>query len=255
MLLRDKSGIVFGVANKRSIAYACAKSASSHGARLILTYQNERLEKGTRQLAESLPNEAIALPCDVGDDEHLDAAFATIADHMPRVDVAVHSIAFAKREELEGRFVETSRDGWRVALDVSAYSLAALAKRLEPLMPSGGSLVTMSYLGGLRVMPHYNVMGPAKAALESTVRYLAADLGPRGIRVNAVSAGPIRTLAASGIAGFSRILDVAKEKNPLQRNVTADEVGDATLFLLSGLSSGVTGTTLWVDGGYHIQAL
>jgi enoyl-[acyl-carrier protein] reductase I len=255
MLLQDKSGIIFGVANKRSIAFGCARSASEQGARLILTYQNERLEAGTRQLADSLPNEAITMKCDVGSEASLDEAFAEIQEHMPVVDFGVHSIAYADRDELAGRYSKTSRDGWAKALEVSAFSFTAVAHRLEPLMTNGGSLVTMTYFGSEKVLPHYNVMGPAKAALECSVRYLAADLGPRGIRVNAVSAGAIRTLAASGVAGFSQFLDIAKEKAPLGRNTTPSEVGDATVFLISDLSRGVTGTTLWVDGGYHIMAL
>ncbi len=255
MLLKDKSGVVFGVANKRSIAYACARSASAQGARLILTYQNERLEKATKELADALPNEAIALECDVSDEAALDGAFAQIADHMPQVDFGVHSIAFAPREELEGRFTDTTRAGWTKALDVSAYSMTAITRRMEALMPEGGSLVTMTYFGSEKVMPRYNVMGPAKAALEASVRYLAADLGPKGIRVNAISAGPIRTLAASGVSGFSQFLDIAKEKSPLRRNTSADEVGDAVVFLASPLSRGITGTTMWVDCGYHIMAL
>ena len=255
MLLQGKSGIVFGVANKRSIAYACAQSASAQGATLILTYQNERVEKTVKELADNLPNEAIAIPCDVGTEAGLDAAFEQIADHMPNPHFGVHSIAFAPREELEGRFCDTTRDGWNTALDVSAYSFTSLARRMEPLMTEGGSLVTMTYFGSEKVMPHYNVMGPAKAALVASVRYLAADMGPNNIRINAVSAGPIRTLAASGVSGFSQFLDIAREKAPLRRNTSRDEVGDATVFLVSDLSRGVTGTTLWVDCGYQIMAL
>ncbi len=255
MLLKDKSGIVFGVANKRSIAAACARSASAQGARLILTYQNERVEAAAHKLAESLPSEAIALKCDVGTEEGIVEAFAQIEEHMPEVDFGVHSIAFAPREELDGRFADTTRAGWTTALDISAYSFTSVARQLDKLMPNGGSLVTMTYFGSEKVMPHYNVMGPAKAALEASVRYLAADLGPNGIRVNAVSAGPIRTLAASGVAGFSQFLDIAKEKAPLRRNTSPEEVGDATVFLASDLSRGITGTTLWVDCGYHIMAL
>ena len=255
MLLQGKSGVVLGIANKRSIAHACALAASSAGARLVLTYQNERLEKGVRELAAAMPGEALAVQCDVGDDAALDRSVVEIEELMPRIDFVIHSIAFANRDELEGRFSDTTRGGWNMALDVSAYSLVAVARRLAPLMTEGGSVVTMSYLGGERVMPHYNVMGTAKAALESAVRYLAADLGPEGVRVNAVSAGPIRTLAASGIAGFNQILDVAKAKSPLRRNATQTEVADATLFLLSDLSRAITGTTLFVDCGYHIMAV
>ncbi|HTE04667.1 MAG TPA: SDR family oxidoreductase, partial [Planctomycetota bacterium] len=195
---------------------------------------------------------AIALPCDVGSDAALDAAFVAIAAHMPRVDFAVHSIAFAQKEELEGEFVSTTRQGFSVAHEISSYSLTAIAQRLLPLMPEGGALVTMTYLGAVRVVPHYNVMGLAKASLEASVRYLAADLGPRGIRVNAVSAGPIRTLAASGISDFQSVLAVARARAPLRRNTDAAEVADATVFLVSDLSRGITGDVIHVDGGFHI---
>jgi enoyl-[acyl-carrier protein] reductase I len=202
-----------------------------------------------------LPNEAIALECDVSSDEAMEGAFESIGEHMPVVHFGVHSIAFANRDELEGRFSKTSRAGWNMALDVSAFSLTAIAHRIEPLMSEGGSLITMTYFGAEKVLPHYNVMGPAKAALESSVRYLAADMGPKGIRVNAISAGPVRTLAASGVSGFSTFLDIAKEKAPLRRNTSQAEVGDGAVFLMSDLSRGVTGTTLWVDCGYHIMAM
>lgn len=255
MLLEGKTGVVLGVANKRSIAFSCAKVASEHGAKLILTCQNERLHETTLKLAKSLPGEAEVIICDVGSDASLDAAAAAVTALSPELAFVVHSVAFANREELEGNFAETSREGWKTALDVSAYSLAAVTRRFAPLMINGGSIVTMSYLGALRVMPHYNVMGPAKAALEASVRYLAHDYGPQGVRVNAVSAGPIRTLAASGITGFSRILDIAAQRSPLKRNTTAEEVADATLFLLCHYSRGITGTTLWVDSGYHCMGL
>jgi len=251
-MLKGRNGIIFGVANKRSIAFACAQAAAAQGARLILTYQGERLAEGCRELAASLPGGAIALPCDVGSDAALDAAFVAIAAHMPRVDFAVHSIAFAQKEELEGEFVSTTRQGFSVAHEISSYSLTAIAQRLLPLMPEGGALVTMTYLGAVRVVPHYNVMGLAKASLEASVRYLAADLGPRGIRVNAVSAGPIRTLAASGISDFQSVLAVARARAPLRRNTDAAEVADATVFLVSDLSRGITGDVIHVDGGFHI---
>jgi len=254
MLLKGRNGIIFGVANKRSIAFACAQAAAEQGARVILTYQGERLAEGVRELAAGLPNGAIALPCDVGSDAALDEAFVAITKEMPSVDFAVHSLAFAQREELEGEFVQTSRAGFAIAHEISAYSLAAIAQRLLPLMPNGGALVTMSYLGAVRVVPHYNVMGVAKAALEASVRYLAADLGPRNIRVNAISAGPIRTLAASGISDFSTVLTLAKTRSPLRRGIEASEVGDAAVFLVSDLSRAITGDVLYVDGGFHITS-
>jgi enoyl-[acyl-carrier protein] reductase I len=253
-MLAGRNGIIFGVANKRSIAFACAQAAAAQGARLILTYQGDRLAEGCKELAASLPGGAIALPCDVGSDATLDAAFAAIGAQMPKVDFAVHSIAFAQREELEGDFVATSRKGFAVAHEISSYSFTAIAQRLLPLMPEGGSLVTMTYLGAERVVPHYNVMGLAKASLEASVRYLAADLGPRNIRVNAVSAGPIRTLAASGISDFSSVLELARTRSPLRRNTDAAEVADATVFLVSNLSRGITGDVLHVDGGFHATA-
>jgi enoyl-[acyl-carrier protein] reductase I len=257
-MLAGRNGVIFGVANKRSIAWACAQAAAANGARLVLTYQGDRLAEGVQQLADTLPHGAVSMPCDVSMDAGIDEFFVRLRDHMPEVDFAVHSIAFAKAEELEGSYVDTSREGFRVAHEVSCYSLTALAQRLAPMMERGGhggSLVTMSYLGGERVVPHYNVMGVAKAALESSVRYLAADLGPRKIRVNAVSAGPLRTVAAMGIGDFSQILALNKSRAPLRRNIEASEVGDATVFLLSDLSRGITGQVLFVDAGFGITAL
>ena len=254
-LLEGKAGVVFGVANKRSIAWACAQSAAAQGARLILTYQGERLREGAEELAAKLPGEARALPCDVGSEQALDEGFVAIGELMPRVDFAVHSIAYADKQELEGEYLTTSREGFQRALEISAYSFTALARRLSPLMTAGGSLVTMSYLGAGMVVPHYNVMGVAKVALEASVRYLAADLGPRQIRVNAISAGPIRTLAASAVGDFGTILDLHKARAPLRRNVEGAEIGDATSFLVSDLARGVTGCVLFVDGGFHITAL
>ncbi|MED5330795.1 MAG: enoyl-ACP reductase [Planctomycetota bacterium] len=255
MLLKDKAGIIFGVANKRSIAYACALAASEQGAKLILTYQGDRLAEKVGELAESLPGEAIALPLDVEHDGGINAAFEQIAAHMPVVNFGVHSIAYALREELDGEFLDTSREGYRVAHLVSSWSLTGLARRMTPLMTEGGSIVTMSYMGAEKVVPHYNVMGPAKASLEASVRYLAYDLGPRDIRVNAISPGPIRTLAASGIAGFSKILEFVKERSPLRRNTEPSEVADAVIFLLSDMSKGITGTTLHVDSGFNITVM
>jgi enoyl-[acyl-carrier protein] reductase I len=254
----SRAGVVFGVANKRSIAWACAQAAAANGARLVLTYQGERLAEGVTALAETLPHGALALPCDVGSDEGLDQFFGRLREHMPEVDFAVHSIAFARTEELEGEYLQTSREGFRVAHDISAYSLTAIAQRLAPMIERsgrGGSIVTMTYVGGDRVVPHYNVMGVAKAALESSVRYLAADLGPRKIRVNAVSAGPLRTLAAAGIGDFGQMLEINKARAPLRRNIEAAEVGDATVFLLSDMARGITGQVLFVDAGFNITAL
>jgi enoyl-[acyl-carrier protein] reductase I len=254
-LLDGKSGIVFGVANKRSIAWSCAQSAAAQGARLIVTYQGERLREGAEELAAKLPGGARALPCDVATEAAIDEGFVAIRQHMPRVDFAVHSIAFADKAELEGEYLSTSREGFLQAHEVSSYSLTALARRVVPLMSAGGSLVTMTYLGAGLVVPHYNVMGVAKASLEASMRYLAADLGPKNIRVNAVSSGPIRTLAASAVGDFGTILELHKARAPLRRNVDGAEVGDATAFLVSDLSRGVTGCVLFVDGGFHITAL
>ena len=252
-ILQGKTGIVFGVANKRSLAWACAQSLSQAGMRLALTYMGERMEKAVRELATELPD-ALVLPCDVTRPETIDAVFASLREEFGGLDTVVHAIAFAKREELEGDFYHTSKEGYMLAHEVSAYSLTAIARRALPLMEGRqGTLVTLSYIGGLRVVPNYNIMGIAKAALEASVRYLAHDLGPRGIRVNAISAGPVRTLASSGVSGFSRILDHIAEHAPLRRNITAEEVGDACLFLSGPHSRGITGHILYVDAGYNIM--
>lgn len=253
--LEGKTGIVLGVANKRSLAWACAKALSREGMRLAFTYVGERLEKSVRQLAEELPG-SLVIPCDVTSDEQIDAAMAAVKQEFGHLDTLVHAVAFAKREELSGDFFETSRDGYKIAHEVSAYSLTAVAKRALPLMEGRhGSIVTLSYIGSERVVQNYNVMGIAKAALEASVRYLAHDVGPRGIRVNAISAGPIRTLSASGVAGFNDILDHIASRAPLRRNIDADEVGDTCAFLASDLSRGITGSTIYVDAGYHIMGL
>ena len=252
-LLEGKTGLILGVANKRSLAWGCARSLSKAGMRLAFTYATERLEKNVRDLAEELPG-SICLPCDVTQPEAIDAAFEEIGKEFGGLDALVHAIAFAKREELQGNFFETTKEGYMLAHEVSAYSLTAVARRALPLMKGReGSIVTLSYLGAKRVIPNYNVMGIAKAALEASVRYLAADLGPRGIRVNAISAGPVRTLSASAISGFNSMLDAIEERAPLKRNITADEVGDTCLFLSSELSRGITGSTIYVDAGYHIM--
>jgi len=250
-LLNGKNMLVMGVANERSIAWAIAKSLQSQGARLIITYENERVEERVRKLTETVPD-ALVLPCNVASDEEIEALAARLKDEGVVLHGIAHCIAFAKTEELEGDYVNTSRDGFALAHDISVYSLTAVVQRLYPLMTEGGSIVTMTYLGSQRAVRNYNVMGVAKAALEASVRYLAADLGPRGIRVNAISAGPIRTLAAKGIKDFNSILKQVEEKAPLRRNTEAAEVGDTALFLMSDWARGITGEVIYVDSGYHI---
>jgi len=255
MLLEGKRGVVFGVANKRSLAWAIARRASEEGARLALTYQGERIEENVRELAEGL-NDPPILPCDVSNDQELEAAFSALKAEFGGLDFLVHAVAFARKEELEGEYLNTSREGYKLAQEISSYSLTAMARLAAPLMEGHpASILALTYLGGERVIPHYNVMGVAKAALDMSVRYLAADLGPRGIRVNAISAGPIKTLASAGIRGFSRILEHMREHAPLRRNVDQSEVADSALFLLSDLSRGVTGEILHVDSGYHIVGM
>jgi len=251
MLLEGKRGLVVGIANKRSLAWGIAQSVAREGARLAVTYQGERLEENVRKLAAELTDPVI-LPLDVTKDEELDALRPAIENELGGLDFVIHAVAYALREELDGEFVQTSREGYRIAQDISSYSLTALAQRTVPLMSGGGSIVTLTYLGGERVVPHYNVMGVAKAALEMSVRYLAADLGPRGIRVNAISAGPVKTLAASGVHGISKMLEHHRTNAPLRRNTEQGEVGDAAAFLVSDLARGVTGEIVHVDGGYHV---
>jgi enoyl-[acyl-carrier protein] reductase I len=253
-LLTGTVGLVVGVANKRSIAWAIASAAAAAGARLTLTYQGPRLEENVRDLAASLQDPLVA-PCDVTDDADLDAVFEAITARFGRLDFVVHGVAFADHDDLARPFVETPRAGFAKALDISVYSLVALTKRAQPLMVDGGSVLTLSYLGSERVFPNYNVMGVAKAALEATVRYLASDLGPSNIRVNAVSAGPIKTLAASGISGFSKILETYRGRAPLRRTVDASEVADAAVFLLGPAGRGITGEVLFVDGGFHAMGI
>jgi enoyl-[acyl-carrier protein] reductase I len=255
MTLTGKKGLVLGVANKRSLAWAIAARASEAGAELALTYQGERLEENVRELAATLGRESLILPCDVSSDDQLQALFAAIGPKMGRLDFVVHGAAYAPREALSAPYVQTTREAFRMALDISAYSLVALANGALPLMTAGGSIVTLTYLGAERVLPNYNVMGVAKAALECSVRYLASDLGPLGIRVNAISAGPVKTLAAAGISGFSDILGVYRERAPLRRNTDAGEVGDTGLFLLSDAARGISGEVLYVDGGYHVMGM
>jgi len=251
MLLEGKKGLIIGVANKHSIAWAIAQAAAREGAQMLFSYQNERLRENVEELVQTLPG-ASACVCDVGDDSQIDAMMKQAAETLGRLDFVVHSLAFAPREELSGEFVNTSRQGFATALDVSAYSLVAVARAAMPLMTGGGSIVTLTYLGSERVVPHYNVMGVAKAALEATVRYLAHDLGPKNIRVNAVSAGPIKTLAARGVSGISKMVDHHRAFAPLRRATEQGEVGDTALFLVSPLGRGITGEVIYVDGGYHI---
>ena len=255
MLLEGKTGLILGIANKRSLAWGIAQSVAREGARLAVTYQGERLEENVRELAAGLDRPVI-LPCDVSKDEDLETLAASVKSELGGLDFVVHAVAYAMREELDGEFLNTSREGYRMAQDISSYSLTALARRTAPLMEGrGGSVVTLSYLGGERVVPHYNVMGVAKAALECSVRYLAADLGPKGIRVNAISAGPIKTIAASGVHGISKMLEYHRNNAPLRRNTEQEEVGDAALFFVSRLSRGITGEVLHVDGGFHVMGM
>jgi enoyl-[acyl-carrier protein] reductase I len=254
--LSGKFGLITGVANKRSIAWAIAKALARDGARLALTYQGERLLENVQDLAADLDRPLI-LPCDVTSDDQISDVYREIEREFGGLDFLLHGTAFAPREELARPFVETSREGFRIALDVSAFSLIALARGAAPLMAArgGGSIVTLTYLGADRVFTNYNVMGVAKAALESSVRYLADGLGPQNIRVNAISAGPIKTLAASGISGFSSILQVYRERSPLRRNVELEEVGETGRFLLGPESSAITGEIVMVDGGYHAMGI
>jgi enoyl-[acyl-carrier protein] reductase I len=250
-LLNGKNILVMGVANDRSIAWAIAQSLAAQGATLAFTYENERVEERVRKLADTIPG-SILLPCNVTVDTEIDTLAETLKKKFGILHGFVHSIAFAKTEELDGLFVETSRDGFALAHDISAYSLVAVAKRVYPLMTEGGSIMAMTYLGAERAMKNYNVMGVAKAALEASIRYLAADLGQFGVRVNGISAGPIRTLAAKGIKDFNSILRQVEEKAPLRRTTETAEVGDTAMFLMSHLSRGITGEVIYVDGGYHI---
>lgn len=254
-LLTGKTGIIFGVANERSIAWAIAETLYKEGAELAFTYANEVLERRVRPLAEGIGAKIIE-PCDVTRDVEIEALFNKLRDTFGTLDILVHSIAFANKEELKGEYLATSREGFRIAMDVSVYSLTALSRQAAPLMAGhGGSIITLTYYGAERVVSNYNVMGVAKAALEASVRYLAADLGPKGIRVNAISPGPVKTLAAAGISGFREMLHHAAEKSPLKRNISAEEVGKTALYLCSDLASGVTGEVIYVDGGYHIMGM
>ena len=253
-LMAGKRGLVMGVANDRSIAWGIARTAAAHGAELAFTYQGEALEKRVRPLAESVGSN-ILVPCDVTDEGSIDATFDVLREKWGSIDFVVHAVAFSDKDELKGKYVATTRDNFLRTMDISCYSFTAVAARAMDMMPNGGSLLTLTYYGAERVMPHYNVMGVAKAALEASVRYLAVDLGAQGIRVNAVSAGPIKTLAASGIGDFRYILKWNELNSPLKRNVTIDEVGGAGLYLLSDLGAGVTGEVHHVDCGYNIVGM
>ncbi len=249
-LMAGKRGLIMGVANERSIAWGIARSAAAHGAELAFTYQGEALEKRVRPLAESVGSNLL-LPCDVTDEGSVDATFDALRDKWGSIDFVVHAVAFSDKEELKGKYVATSRDNFLRTMDISCFSFTAVAARAMTMMPDGGSLLTLTYYGAERVMPHYNVMGVAKAALEASVRYLAVDLGAQNIRVNAISAGPIKTLAASGIGDFRYILKWNELNSPLKRNVSIDEVGGSGVYLLSDLGAGVTGEVHHVDCGYH----
>jgi enoyl-[acyl-carrier protein] reductase I len=250
--MQGKNVVIFGVANKRSIAWAIAQSLNEAGAKLAITYQNERLKAEAHDLITSLPG-AQAFQCDVSNDAEIDALYAQLKQHFGQLDAVVHSVAYAPAEELKGDFLNTSREGFRIAHDVSVYSLIAVTRAAMPLMTNGGSVITLTYFGAEKVVPGYNVMGVAKAALEATVRYLANSLGEKKIRVNAISAGPIKTLAARGVGDFSTMLKNHAEHAPLKRNVEPKEVGDTALFLSSDLGSGITGETIYVDCGYNIM--
>jgi enoyl-[acyl-carrier protein] reductase I len=252
-ILEGRTGIIFGVANKRSIAWAIAHALSEAGMRLAFTYQGERLKESVGALTATL-DDALLLPCDVTSDAEIDSVFQTVGEKFGKLDTLVHSVAFAPREDLEGDFLNTSREGFRLAHDISAYSLVVLSRAATPLLEKagGGSILAMTYLGATRAVEGYNIMGVAKASLEASVRYLATSLGPKNIRVNAISAGPVNTLAARGIKGFTGMLKHHAERAPLRRNVELEEIGNAALFLVSPMSSGITGEVMFVDCGYNV---
>jgi len=254
--LAGKTGVVFGVANKRSIAWAVAQAWHKAGAKLIFNYQGERLKDNVQELASSFGDDTLIAPCDVGSDEEIERFFAQVKERTDRVDLLLHSVAFAPREALKGEFINTTRQAFSTAHDISAYSLVGLSRAVLPFMEQhGGSIIAMSYLGALRVVPHYNVMGVAKAALEASVRYLAYDLGPKKIRVNAISAGPMNTLAARGIGDVSEMFKIYEARSPLRRNIELDELGATGLFLATDGATAITGQTLYVDSGYSIMAM
>jgi enoyl-[acyl-carrier protein] reductase I len=254
MIMQGKKGLIIGVANNRSIAYGIAKACKNQGADIILTYQNEKLQKRVEKVANELEVKNI-YPLDVSKPEEIEALKESIEKDYGKIDFLVHSVAFAPREALDGKFIDTSKEAFNIAMEISVYSLIEVVQKLEPIMNDGASILTLTYLGSTRYIPHYNVMGVAKAALEASVRYLAVDLGERKIRINALSAGPIKTLAASGIGDFSEILKYNEKNSPLMKNVTIEEVGNSGMYLLSDLSSGVTGEVHFVDSGYNIMGM
>jgi enoyl-[acyl-carrier protein] reductase I len=253
-MLKDKVGMIFGVANKRSIAWACAEACMNQGARIAFTYQGERLKENVEKLTKDVAD-TLVVPCDVTNQQEVDAAFAAVGEKYGKLDFLVHSIAFAPREALEGEFLTTTREAFLTAMEISTFSLTQVSLAAMPLMKDGGSIVTMSYYGAEKVVMNYNVMGVAKAALEASTRYLAADLGRHNIRVNAISAGPINTLSARGVKNMGSLFSYVGEKAPLKRNVEAREVGNTALFLVSDLASGITGETIYVDCGYNIMGI
>ena len=250
-LLTGKRALIFGVANDHSIAWGIARALHEHGAELAFSYASPVLERRVRPLAESVGSNFVEL-CDVTDDQQIEAVFAKASDQFKQLDILVHAIAFANREDLEGGFYTTSREGFRIAMDVSVYSFVALARAAQALMPDGGSMMTLTYYGGQKVVTNYNVMGVAKAALEAATRYLAADLGPKGVRVNAISAGPVRTLSAAGVRGFKSLYREFAELAPMRRQISAEDIGGAAVWLASDLARNVTGEVLFVDSGYNI---
>ncbi len=254
-ILAGKVGVVFGVANKRSIAWAIARAWKEAGAKLVFNYQGERLKDNVEELVAEFGADTALYPCDVSKDEEIAAFFNKVTGHTDKLDLMLHSVAFAPKEALEGEFVDTPRRAFSTALDISAYSLVALSRAVAPMMTDGGSIVAMSYLGSVKVVPHYNVMGVAKAALESSTRYLAYDLGPKKIRVNCISAGPVQTLAARGISGFTTMIKVYEEHAPLKRSCSLEELGATGVFLASDGAAAITGQVLYVDGGYEIMGM
>jgi enoyl-[acyl-carrier protein] reductase I len=254
MIMEGKKGLIIGVANNRSIAYGIAKACKNQGADVILTYQNEKMQKRVQKVADELDVKNI-YPLDVSKPQEIDALREAIEKDYGKIDFLVHSVAFAPREALDGKFIDTTKQAFNIAMEISVFSLIEVVQKLEPIMNDGASVLTLTYLGSTRYIPHYNVMGVAKAALEASVRYLAVDLGERKIRINALSAGPIKTLAASGIGDFSEILKYNEKNSPLMKNVTIEEVGNSGMYLLSGLASGVTGEVHFVDSGYNIMGM